>query len=76
VIRDVGSSLRQVRPLCQRSVKRRVKDFEVARLGAIRQRPWKGLLSPLLQDRSESDVDLAVVPVHSLLSCYAWRDKG
>ena len=43
-------------------MKRRVKDFEVARLGAIRQRPWKGLLSPLLLDRSESDVDLAVVP--------------
>lgn len=54
---------------------KRVKDFEVTRLGAIEQLPWKGLLSPLLLDRSESDVDLAVVTIHSLLSCYAWHDK-
>lgn len=55
---------------------KRVKDFEMARLEAIGQLPWKGLLSPLLLDRNESDVDLAVVPIHSLLSCCAWHDKG
>lgn len=54
---------------------KRVKDFEVARLRAMGQLPWKGLLSLLLLDGSESDVDLVVVPIYSLLSCCAWHDK-
>jgi len=69
----VGSSLLQMAWGCLEE--KRVKDFEVARLGAIGQLPWKGFLTQsVASDGRESDVDL-VVTIHSLLSCCAWHDK-